>query len=1148
MADSLGALAIKVMGDIAEFRTAMQQTQDLASQAAKKVDDAFSAANTSLKAFAIGLVSIGTITSLKSTFDNIVAGAAALDDMAERTGVTVERLSAFAAVAKAGGHSVESMEGAITKLAKGMAGADEETKGAGAALSYLGIKARDANGQLRSSGDVFEDISKRLNDFKDGTGKTAIAMDIFGKSGAQVLPLLKDMAEQGELVGKVTAEQAAQAENYEKAIKKLAASKEAWKKEVAFGVLPVAADFVQALLELKKKSDGLTDAAKALRKDGSITEWAQSGAMAIANLIDIGRAVPLLFKLMGTSIAGASFDLKAFADMAVGALKIVAAGGDYSKMAAGVQEIQDAWKRVGQGTQMAKDDAVELLKTYKQGMFADALQAQFDKVGKASEAAKKTLNWKPPIAETGEAVDQLQKQLEALYLKLDGGEDAALLKELDLLRQGFEKGKLGLIDFNMRMAQAVLNSSTYKNAVKEVTDAIAKNEEALNNNRQAVENAAQAMKDGNKALDDEIATIGMSKLQRDLYNLALQKTADLRRIDATLTGEEAEMRRKEVDALYAAREAQLRHKDTLESQISVWQSLSSTTEQFFTDLFENGRSAFSNLWTTIKRFFAQLAAQFATKFVLNIAASALGLGGAGIANAGTGGLLQLLGLGDSGGSALSGLLGGGSALGSLGGLMGLGSGAGILGAIGGGANLAITGLMGGGLSGMAGGIGMAFQGGMLTGLGSLLPILGPIAAIAGLVAMFAKDEKGFKIDNSVRGVGNPSSHWTSSALGSFDYSGDVDPKAFAPFTARINALDDLIANKLLDKETLESVRDRIQSVKNPRWWNLDDKDAINKASLYFLKERYGIAFDAINSTIAEAIRNFSGTSDEMLQYLDAVTSIDWKSVSGPLANAVAALSTTTNGVQQAIALLQSVQTIQALVGTDFVQAGIDLFRQQTATAMDAYIAQGEALDKLVDSARDGKIGYAELAQGAQAFAQTVARVMADIQAARANIDSNINDALRNYDMAGLSNEEKINYLRAEAERLRGQLGVATDPQQIQDLIAKIIADSQAAFALLTPEQQALLKGDYSQGLRDVQAEANARLQTVSDNIVNNTRNVFDEVQAGLNSIIDKMGAAADKDAETADKNNDAADKQIIAANTPLRVEIVNAPSEITGGV
>ena len=82
------------------------------------------------------------------------------------------------------------------------------------------------------------------------------------------------------------------------------------------GVLPVAQQFADALLELKKKNDNVTDSAKKLRSEGSIEDWARSGALAIATLIDGARAVPTVFKMVGAFIAGTAGELVNFGKVA----------------------------------------------------------------------------------------------------------------------------------------------------------------------------------------------------------------------------------------------------------------------------------------------------------------------------------------------------------------------------------------------------------------------------------------------------------------------------------------------------------------------------------------------------------------------------------------------------------------------------------------------------------------------------------------------------------------------------------------------------------------------------------------------------------------------------------------------------------------
>ena len=229
-------------------------------------------------------------------FRNFVSAAAAMDDLAEKTGASVEKLSALASVAKISGTSIDVVENSLVRLAKGLAGADEESKGAGNALAALGLKAEEL--KKLDTADALKLVADRLNNYRDGAGKTALAIDLLGKSGAQALPYLKDLAETSNLQAKLTAEQAAQAENLEKNLVRLSASTSGAWKEFAAGVLPSVDQFVASLLKAQNETGGLRDQIKQLTASGTLNSWAETAADGVAQLVDVvqgaGRFVSVL--------------------------------------------------------------------------------------------------------------------------------------------------------------------------------------------------------------------------------------------------------------------------------------------------------------------------------------------------------------------------------------------------------------------------------------------------------------------------------------------------------------------------------------------------------------------------------------------------------------------------------------------------------------------------------------------------------------------------------------------------------------------------------------------------------------------------------------------------------------------------------------
>ena len=288
---------------------------------------------------------------------------------------------------------------------------------------------------------------------------------------------------------------------------------------------------------------------------------------------------------------------------------------------------------------------------------------------------------------------------------------------------------------------------------------------------------------------------------------------------------------------------------------------------FWDGFFQSIKGGWKGVRDYIKNFFFDwLLKQLSQQFTMNV----LVTGGGGV-----NGIASAVGNLFGGGG---GLLGGvGSAMGSVSGLLGFGSGGGILGSIAAGTNLAVTGLLGGGLSGLAGGIGTAVSAGLLPALGALGPIVGGLVAVLSSLGVFTRNN-GFKIDNNLTSVGNPSSHFKPNAISPFDISGrgTDSPEiqaALKPFVTAIQAIDALLANNLLGADTLAAVRANINRINNESSWRNLDAAGIEAGSKEFLIKRYGAIFDEVDAKLAASIRGFTGTADELLKFIGSTVGV-----------------------------------------------------------------------------------------------------------------------------------------------------------------------------------------------------------------------------------------------------------------------------------
>lgn len=247
------------------------------------------------------------IVSFASMIRGAIDGAAKLHDLSQSTGMAVGSLSALASVGKTSETSVEAIAAASNKLSKNMASADEKAAGAAQAIKALGLNLDEF--QAMSPEARMQAAAKAMANFEDGASKTAVAMALFGKEGAQMLPFLNDLAATGELQARVTAEQAAQADNFTDNLIKLKASGEGWKKELALGMLPALNEASEAALKFMNGTGGLREEIRKLAADGTLVEWTRTGIRGLTYMLDGIQYLGRGFKFVGEMIAASAAQL-----------------------------------------------------------------------------------------------------------------------------------------------------------------------------------------------------------------------------------------------------------------------------------------------------------------------------------------------------------------------------------------------------------------------------------------------------------------------------------------------------------------------------------------------------------------------------------------------------------------------------------------------------------------------------------------------------------------------------------------------------------------------------------------------------------------------------------------------------------------------
>lgn len=223
---------------------------------------------------AIAGLGTAAVAGFGALIKNAIDAADRFDEMSQRVGIAVESLSAFDYAAKMSGVSTELLESSLKKFNMALFDARTEGSEANKILSQLGVGIQDANGDFRDAESILLDVADRFTLVKDPVDRAEVAIKLFGKAGADMVPFLalgrdgiEDMRTEAEKLGIVlSTETAEQAGQFNDAVDRMSLSFQG----LAYKVLPDVLDTMTSLIgkieTLATKSKPLFDFIKEATK------------------------------------------------------------------------------------------------------------------------------------------------------------------------------------------------------------------------------------------------------------------------------------------------------------------------------------------------------------------------------------------------------------------------------------------------------------------------------------------------------------------------------------------------------------------------------------------------------------------------------------------------------------------------------------------------------------------------------------------------------------------------------------------------------------------------------------------------------------------------------------------------------------------
>jgi hypothetical protein len=294
---AIATLTIDIQAKVANIEADIKRLAQQTEAAGKRAEEAFSGASDHLESFrnmAAGAMAAFAGSAVTNWVKGAIDGADALNDLAQQTGVAVKRLSEYRYAAQQSGTSMETLGVGFKALAKNIIDND-------GALKQMGIATRDASGNLRGVDQVLDDVAGKFSGYQDGAAKSALAMELFGKAGQEMVPFLNngkeglaELSAEAEKLGIVMDERlAASAAAFNDTIDKLRAASEGAGGRLAGQLLPALNAVAESMLGTDTQTGSLQSAMDAL-------------AATIKTLVSGGYLVSNVFDQVGSTLGAAA--------------------------------------------------------------------------------------------------------------------------------------------------------------------------------------------------------------------------------------------------------------------------------------------------------------------------------------------------------------------------------------------------------------------------------------------------------------------------------------------------------------------------------------------------------------------------------------------------------------------------------------------------------------------------------------------------------------------------------------------------------------------------------------------------------------------------------------------------------------------------
>lgn len=486
---SLGTLTLDLVAKVGGFEAGLGKAEREAKKRAQAIEKAFDG---TFAVIGAGIASMAAAGTAALAIVNQQAEAIAnYQDLAEKIGDTASAIASMQEAATVSGVALDTVSAASIRLTASLSKTDDETKLVGQAIQAIGLNFEEFKNQ--SPVEQIEAVANAMGDFADGSEKTAVAVALFGKAGAELIPFLNDLSDGSERQIRLTEEQIAAADEYTKAQARLRAEFSLFTQQQASELIPVLSELQSIFAELAQDETTVSVITESLR--GTV-----GAAITVFQTLSVVAAnVGFVLTSVGREIGAIAAQIAALAQGDLAGFRVIsdAVKEDAARARSELDKFEARIMSIGKRTQSEGLNVSGIVDQY----LPTAPRINTSGIAASSGGSSAA----PKISEFQKYIDSLNKQIAGVK-ELTNAEKA--LEEI-------QSGRLGKVT-DMQRVQAVTLAAQI--------DAAKLDAEAWSFVQKSIEDAAEASQ--NLLLESQKA----AEAYRDLIDPAREVAREMQRI------------------------------------------------------------------------------------------------------------------------------------------------------------------------------------------------------------------------------------------------------------------------------------------------------------------------------------------------------------------------------------------------------------------------------------------------------------------------------------------------------------------------------------------------------------------------------------------------------------------------------------------